>query len=78
MSHRIRRKGVLRLISLVPMIGAIVAFILTEDMTAEMQLVDKFTILMIFILAVQIVIAAFAKVKKDDDDNEEQGEGAQA
>jgi hypothetical protein len=70
-ARRIRRKGMLRIVSLIPTVAAIIIFIVTEDMTARMQLVDRFTVLMIVILVIQIIIAALAKVKKDDADEEE-------
>ena len=63
-------KGPVRLLSLIPAIGAIVAFILTEDMTTKMQLTDKWTILMAVICAVNVVIAVFSHKKQDAGDTE--------
>ena len=77
-ARRIRRKGALRLTSIIPAVAAVIAFIVTEDMSQPMQMVDKFTILMIIILIVQIVLAALAKVKKDKEDDDEEEQNATA
>ncbi len=66
----IKRKGGVRLASIIPAVAAIIAFILTEDMTNPMIMVDKWTLLMVVILAVQIVVAIIAKTKKHDDQAE--------
>ena len=58
-------------------VAAPITFFLTEDMSLPMALVDKWTILMIAILAVQVVAAALnKKASKLDDDEEEGAEGA--
>ncbi len=67
----VQRKGKLRIASIIPAIGAIIAFILTEDMTLPMEMVDKWTILMVVILAIQVLVAIFANVRRDEDDAEE-------
>lgn len=58
---RRNRKGLLRLVSLIPAIEAIAAFILTENMANPMVLTDRWTILMIVILAIQIGVAILVK-----------------
>jgi len=62
------RKGVMRVLSLVPAIGAIVAFILTENMSNPMQFVDRWTLLMVLIALVQVVIVYFSKKKYNYED----------
>ena len=64
----IKRKGGVRLASIIPAIAAIVAFNLTEDMTNPMIMVDKWTLLMVVILAVQVIVAIVAKTKKRGDE----------
>ena len=59
-----KRKGIVRLASLIPAAGAIIAFILTEDMTNMMVLTDRWTILMAVILLIQAVTAILAKKEK--------------
>ena len=67
-----KKRMAMRIMGLVPAIAAIITFILTEDMTLPMQMIDKFTILMILILAVEAAVAIIAKKKaKDEDENEE-------
>ena len=61
--HIIKRHGIIRLMSILPVIGAIIAFILTENMRYPMIWADKWTGLMILIAAVQVVIAYLA-IKK--------------
>jgi len=65
-----KRKGVARLASIVPAVGSIIAFIITEDMTNPMALTDRWTILMAVILLVQAVIAILAKKSVEDDSDE--------
>ncbi len=69
--EKVQRKGALRIASIIPAIGAIIAFILTEDMSLPMQMVDKWTVLMIIILAIQVLVAIFANFRREDDDEEE-------
>ena len=66
----IKRKGGVRLASIIPAVAAIIAFILTEDMTNPMIMVDKWTLLMVVILAVQVIVAIIAKTKKRDDEGD--------
>ena len=69
----IKRKGGVKLASIIPAIGAIVAFILTEDMTLPMQMVDKWTVLMVVILAIQALVAFFSRKKEEEEDQEDEG-----
>ena len=61
-----KRKGLVRLASLIPAAGAIIAFILTEDMTNMMAITDRWTILMAVILLIQAVTAILAKKEKEE------------
>ncbi len=63
-----KRKGFMRIFSLVPGIGAIVAFILTENMRNPMIFVDMWTLLMIGIAAVQAVVMYLARKNSEDVD----------
>ena len=72
----IKRKGTIRLLSLIPAIAAIIIFLITEDLTQQMQLVDKWTILMVVILIIQVLVAIFAKKKEDE--NKEDGASTEA
>ena len=53
-------------------IAAPIVFILTEDMSLPMVMIDKWTVLMLVILAVQIVAAIFNKKASELDDEEEE------
>ena len=64
------RKGAVRLASVIPAIGAIAAFLITEDMSNPMILTDRWTILMVIFLAIQTGVAILA-AKKDSDSEDE-------
>ncbi len=53
-------------------IAAPITFILTEDMSLPMVMIDKWTVLMLIILAVQVVAAIFNKKASELDDEEEE------
>ena len=61
-----------RFISIIPAVCAVVAFILTEDMTKVMQLNDKWTPLMAVITIVQMVVFLLCQGRNDDDKKDEQ------
>lgn len=64
-AQRIKRKGVLRLGSIIPAVVAVIVFFFTQHLSAGMLIADSFTALMIIILVVQIAITAYAKVQKN-------------
>ena len=63
------RKGFARVMSLIPAVGAAIAFILTENMSNPMIFTDRWTILMAVILLIQAIVAIIAK--KSDEENED-------
>ena len=64
-----KKHGAVRLLTLLPGIGGIVAFILTENMRNPMVFTDRWTLLMIIIAAVQLVLVLLGiKRDKDPDD----------
>ena len=68
-----RRKS--KFLGLIPGVGSVIAFLLTEDMRLPMQLTDKWTVLMIIIAVVGIILAIATKnKKKDDEDREDRAE----
>ena len=73
----IKKKGLLRVLDIIPAVAAVITFILTEDMSLPMQMVDKWTLLMVVILIVDIVGALFTKKKVKDADSDEADENAQ-
>lgn len=64
-------KYLVRAASLIPAVLAVIAFFLTEDMSLQMQLTDKWTLMMLIILAVEIITAVFARKTNEEDDSEE-------
>ena len=69
-AETVNRKRGVRVASLIPAIGAAIAFILTENMTLKMQLTDRWTIMMLIILAIQVVVALMAKTSKDEEEKD--------
>jgi uncharacterized repeat protein (TIGR02543 family) len=61
-----KKHPVTRLMTLLPAIGGIIAFILTENMKNPMAIVDRWTILMAVIAVLQIALVLLG-VKKDKD-----------
>ncbi len=66
----VKRKGLLRMLSIVPMIGAIVLFILTQDMTLPMIIIDEWTIVFAAITLVQAGITYFSRKKVEEEDDQ--------
>ncbi len=64
----IKRKGLLRLISLIPTAGAIILFLLTQDITQPMILIDEWTIYFAVIAVVQALVTVFSKKKAEEKD----------
>ena len=60
------RKGLMRILSLIPGIGSVIVFFLTEDMSLPMVMTDKWTILMVILLAVTAVMAVLSRKTKKE------------
>ena len=69
-----KKRGFWRVVSLIPAIGAVIAFILTENMLLPMVIVDRWTLLMVAIALVQVVVTALSK--KRDEEQEENSSAA--
>jgi uncharacterized membrane protein YoaT (DUF817 family) len=70
-----KKHGFARVLTLVPGIGAIIAFILTENMRNPMVFTDRWTLLMIIIALVQLVLVIF-DIKKDKEPKSEKTDDA--
>ena len=55
-------------------VAAPITFFLTEDMSLPMAMIDKWTVLMIAMLAVQVVAAVFNKKASELEDDQETAE----
>ena len=69
-NRRIRAK----VFGIVAAITSAIIFILTEDMTLTMQLTDRWTVLMVAILAVEVLIMATARKPEDEEEENEYNE----
>ena len=58
-------------LSPIPAVAAVIIFLLTEDMTKSMTMVDKWTILMAVIFLIELVLLIFSRKKKQDEEEEE-------
>ena len=76
MEYEKNKKGLWRLISIIPALIAIIVFIFTEDMTLPMIFVDKWTILHVVIALVQVVVMVLCKKKKNENDEDENAANA--
>ena len=61
-----------KFLGLIPAVGSIVLFILTEDMRNPMRLMDKWTIWMAVIMVVNFILAFVTRNKKKEDEEEEE------
>ena len=64
--NRIKQRAGWRIISLLPAIGSVIAFILTENMRTPMVLVDRWTLLMVIIAVIQILVMMLSKKKVEE------------
>ena len=69
------KKGIARLLSLIPAIAAVVTFLLTEDMSLPRVMTDKWTLLMVVYLVVNVILAVIAHKTKDEE-NKQNGQNA--
>lgn len=65
---KLKRRGIARLLSILPGVSALIAFLLTENMNLPMQLTDEWTLLMAVIAIVQAVIIFFTFKKHKDEE----------
>ena len=72
--YTVKKHGFWRVASLIPGIGAIVAFLLTEDMSQPMAFVDRWTLLMVILAVIQIVIAVLSMKDKQEPDEQDQAQ----
>ena len=70
--YTVKRKGVTRVLGLIPAIGSIIAFLLTENMRNPMVFVDRWTWLMVLIALVQVIVCIFARKEKEEPDDNAQ------
>lgn len=61
---QIKNKPIKRMISVVVAILTAIVFLITEDMSLPMVLIDQWTLLMIILLVIQIIITILCKYKK--------------
>ena len=66
-----KRKLIMKISGILIAIGAVILFIVTEDMTQPMVFVDKWTIITAVVTLVQTVVAVFTKKDNEDDEKEE-------
>lgn len=73
--REIHKHGVARLLTLIPTICGVIAFLLTENMKNPMVIWDHWTLLMVVIAAVQFVVVLLG-IKKETDIEEKEQNGS--
>ncbi len=68
----LKRKGFIRLLSVLVAVAAIIIFLVTEDITRPMVLTDRWTAFMGVIAIVQVVVMFFSRKTRDNDSDSEQ------
>lgn len=68
-----KNKGFARVFSILPAVFGVILFILTEDMTTPMIIIDRWTLAMVLIFLVQVFVAI--QSRKKDEEVEEKTEG---
>ena len=70
----VKKRGTFtRVVSVIIAILSVIAFLVTEDMTLKMAMVDKWTIMMVVMAVVQVIVFVFGRKWKDQD-NENKNE----
>lgn len=67
---QVKRHGVWRFISLIPSVGSIIAFVLTENMSNPMAIFDQWTVMMAVIAVIQVAIMILSKKRYDKEDHD--------
>jgi hypothetical protein len=67
-----KQRVLVKVLSLIPAVASVIAFILTENMKNPMRWVDRWTILMIILLVIEILMAFFSSKKEKKDKEEEE------
>jgi len=70
------RRWIWAVLSIIPAVGSVIAFLLTEDMTNSMRIVDIWTILMAVIFLIQVALLVLNRRKKEDEEEEGSEENA--
>ena len=73
-----KRKRIGRILSIIPAVGAIVLFILTQDLTQPMTFFDNWSLVFGIIGIINIVLAIVTRKKTDDGSDEEQQQTPQS
>lgn len=69
---KLKRKGIARVLIIVVAIISLILFILTEDMTLPMELIDEWTIWMIILLVIALVLALISRKVTAEPDNRQE------
>ena len=73
----IKRRRMRRMLSLIPGIGEIVLFILTQDLTLPMAIFDRWSLVFFIATVVQAVICIVSRKKEEDPEDEDEDQQPQ-
>ena len=71
--QKLKRKGWLRIAIIAVAVISLIVFILTEDMTLPMELVDEYTIWMIIFLAAALLLALISRKVTEEQEPDPEG-----
>ncbi len=63
----INNKKLFKILSVIPMVATIALFILTQDITAPMQMIDEYTLITAIITGVQMIVMYFARKEETEE-----------
>ena len=72
--RKLKKKGIVRIVSLPVAILSVIAFCLTEDISLPTGFVDRYTLLMAIISIIQTVVVAFSRKKEEEEEEEVEAE----
>lgn len=76
--EELKRKGLFRILTIVPAVISVIVFFLTEDMRNPMTFTDKWTILMAILLIATAILTILSKKKRVEGDDQADQNGQNA
>lgn len=74
--EEVRKKLLWRIASVVVAVVSVIVFILTEDMSLPMEMVDKYTLWMLVIAMVQLIVCMLSKKQTEDGEDKDKRDRA--
>jgi hypothetical protein len=62
----LKKHGILRALSIIPAVAAVILFVLTENMALPMTFIDKYTIMHLAIAVITLILAIFSTKRYEE------------